>query len=43
MIQEPRFAHYPKIKYPKEVQRQIKKVKEVTKLCADEDTEYAMR
>lgn len=41
MVRNPNFAHYPKMKFPKDVQRQIKKVEEVTKKWAEEDTLYA--
>jgi hypothetical protein len=41
MVREPNFAHYPKMKFPKEVQKQVKKVEEVTKAWAEEDGLYA--
>lgn len=37
MVREPNFAHYPKMKFPKEVQKQVKKVEGVTKAWAEED------
>ena len=43
MINEPRFVHYPTMKYPKKIQLQINKVEEVTANWAEEDTEYAVR
>ena len=41
MVREPNFAHYPKMKFPKEVQKQVKKVEEATKAWAEEDGLYA--
>lgn len=41
MVREPNFAHYPKMKFPKEVQKQAKRVEEVTKAWAEEDGLYA--
>ena len=44
MIREPHFAHYPKnMKFPKPIQKQIKRAEEVTAVWAEEDAEYAVR
>ena len=42
MVLEPRHAHYPKMKYPRSVQKQIKKYEDTVKAWAIEDDEYAV-
>ena len=42
MVLEPRHIHYPKMKYPKAVQKQIKQYEDTVKSWAAEDDQYAV-